>query len=41
MKLLVADGAVRYSDYDLFGDNLTYKGSLNWTVIDGLRLRAT
>lgn len=35
------NGAVRYSDYNLFGDNVTYKVGLNWTVMSGLRLRAT
>ena len=35
------NGAVRYSDYNLFGDNFTYKLGLDWTVMDGLRLRAT
>jgi len=35
------NGAVRYSDYNLFGDNWTYKLGLDWTVVDGLRLRAT
>jgi len=41
VKRLDVDAAIRHSDYDLFGSNQTYKGSLNWTVIDGLRLRAT
>ncbi len=41
VKRLELDGAVRYSDYDLFGDNTTYKVGLNWTVVDSLRLRAT
>lgn len=35
------NGAVRYSDYDLFGDNVTYKLGLDWMVMSGLRLRAT
>lgn len=35
------NGAVRYSDYNLFGNNITYKLGLDWTVISGLRLRAT
>lgn len=35
------NGAVRYSDYDLFGDNITYKVGLNWSVMPGLRFRAT
>ncbi|WP_332769205.1 TonB-dependent receptor [Phenylobacterium sp.] len=41
VRKLELDGAVRYSDYDLFGSNTTYKVGLNWTVIDSLRLRAT
>ena len=41
IKRLDVDGAVRYSDYDLFGSNVTYKASLNWTAIEGVRLRAT
>jgi iron complex outermembrane receptor protein len=35
------NAAARYSDYNLFGDNWTYKLGLDWTVVDGLRLRAT
>jgi iron complex outermembrane receptor protein len=35
------NAAARYSDYDLFGDNWTYKLGLDWTVVEGLRLRAT
>jgi len=41
VERLELNGAVRYSDYNLFGDNWTYKLGLDWTVIDGLRLRAT
>jgi len=41
IKRLEADAAIRYSDYDLFGSNQTYKASLNWTLIEGLRFRAT
>jgi len=41
IQRLELNGAARYSDYDLFGDNWTYKLGLDWTVIDGLRLRAT
>ncbi|HKD48117.1 MAG TPA: TonB-dependent receptor [Rhizomicrobium sp.] len=33
------DIAARYSDYALSGETATYKGDLNWSVIDGLRLR--
>ena len=41
IQRLDLDAAVRYSDYNLFGDNTTYKLGLNWTVINDLRLRAT
>ncbi|WP_291755155.1 TonB-dependent receptor [Brevundimonas sp.] len=41
IQRLELDAAVRYSDYDLFGDSTTYKLGLNWTVVDSLRLRAT
>jgi len=38
---LELNAAARYSDYNLFGDNWTYKLGLDWTVVEGLRLRAT
>lgn len=41
IQRLELDAAVRYSDYDLFGGNTTYKLGLNWSVVDSLRLRAT
>lgn len=41
IKRLDLDAAVRLSDYDLFGSNQTYKVGMNWTLFDGLRLRAT
>ena len=41
VERLELNGAVRYSDYNLFGDNWTYKVGLDWTVMSGLRLRAT
>ncbi|WP_312164297.1 TonB-dependent receptor [Phenylobacterium sp.] len=41
VKRLDLDAAIRYSDYDLFGSNQTYKIGLNWTLVDSLRLRAT
>ncbi|MDP1165524.1 TonB-dependent receptor domain-containing protein, partial [Klebsiella pneumoniae] len=41
VQRLELDGAVRYSDYDMFGGNTTYKLGLNWSVVDSLRLRAT
>jgi outer membrane receptor protein involved in Fe transport len=41
VKSLEANLAARYSDYDLFGDDTNYKAGLLWTVVDGLKLRAT
>jgi len=41
VQRLELNAAARYSDYNLFGDNWTYKLGLDWTVMDGLRLRAT
>ncbi len=41
VQRLELDGAVRYSAYDMFGGETTYKLGLNWTVVDSLRLRAT
>jgi len=41
VQRLELDGAVRYSDYDMFGGETTYKLGLNWTMVDSLRLRAT
>ena len=40
-RALTLDGAVRYSNYNLFGNDWNYKGSLDWQVVDGLRLRGT
>ena len=40
-QTLTLDGAVRYSDYDLFGSDWNYKLSADWQVFDALRLRAT
>lgn len=40
-KAVELDAALRYSDYDLFGSNQTYKLGLNWAVNRDLRLRAT
>jgi outer membrane receptor protein involved in Fe transport len=40
VKRLELNAAIRYSDYDLFGSNQTYKLGLNWTVAEGVRLRA-
>jgi len=33
------DLAARYSDYDLTGGSATYKGDIDWAVMDGFRLR--
>src|SRR3546814_1330389 len=38
---LTAGGAVRYSDYDLFGSDWNYKGSVDWVINDSFRLRGT
>ena len=38
---LTLDGAVRYSDYDLFGSSWNYKVSADWQVFSALRLRGT
>ena len=40
-KALTLNGALRFSDYDLFGSTWNYKASVDWQVIDALRLRAT
>ncbi len=40
-KRLTADGAVRYSNYDLFGSAWNYKFSLDWMLNESLRLRGT
>lgn len=40
-KALTLDGAVRYSDYNLFGGDWNYKLGLDWQVADSLRLRGT
>jgi len=40
-QALTLDGAVRYSSYDLFGDDWNYKFSADWMVVDGVRLRGT
>lgn len=41
VQALTIDGAVRYSDYDLFGDDWNFKVAADWRVFDALRLRAT
>jgi outer membrane receptor protein involved in Fe transport len=40
-KALTLDGAVRYSDYNLFGDDWNYKLSADWVINDAFRLRGT
>ncbi len=37
----VLDGALRFSDYDLFGTDWNYKLGADWAIVDGVRLRAT
>ena len=38
---LTIDGAVRYSEYDIFGGDWNYKLAADWQVFEALRLRAT
>lgn len=38
---LTIDGAVRYSDYNLFGGDWNYKLAAEWQLFDALRLRGT
>ena len=38
---LTLDAAIRYSDYDLFGDDTNYKLGLDWRIVEGVRMRAT
>jgi len=40
-KILEVDVAVRYSDYDSFGDTTNGKLGLRWMPLDGLMLRST
>ncbi|WOF43530.1 TonB-dependent receptor [Sphingopyxis indica] len=40
-EALTLDGAVRYSDYNLFGSDWNYKASLDWMISDSFRLRGT
>ncbi|MBW8811094.1 MAG: TonB-dependent receptor, partial [Lysobacter sp.] len=37
---LTLNAAVRYSDYDLFGEDINYKVGLDWQVVPSLKLRA-
>jgi len=41
VKALTVDGAVRYSNYDLFGSDWNYKFSADWMISDAIRLRGT
>jgi iron complex outermembrane receptor protein len=38
---LEIDGALRYSDYNTFGDTTNYKLGLRWVPVDGLMIRST
>ncbi|WP_447726161.1 TonB-dependent receptor domain-containing protein [Sphingomonas koreensis] len=40
-KALTLDGAVRYSNYDLFGGDWNYKLGADWVINDDIRLRGT
>jgi len=40
-KALTLDGAVRYSNYDMFGSDWNYKLSADWVINDDIRLRGT
>ncbi|MGY4398422.1 iron complex outermembrane receptor protein [Sphingomonas sp. UYAg733] len=40
-KALTLDGAVRYSNYNLFGSDWNYKLSADWMISEGFRLRGT
>lgn len=37
---LILNAAVRYSDYDLFGEDINYKVGLDWQVVPSLKIRA-
>ncbi|TQV78143.1 TonB-dependent receptor [Exilibacterium tricleocarpae] len=41
VQALDLDLALRHSDYDLFGDESTYKAGLNWQITDAVKLRGT
>ena len=41
VQSLSLDGAIRYSDYDLFGSDTNYKAGLNWRINDAVKLRGT
>lgn len=40
-RSLTLDGAVRYSDYDLFGGDWNYKFNADWMITESIRLRGT
>ena len=40
MKRLTFSGSFRYTDYDSYGADTTWKAGLNWQMFDTLRLRA-
>jgi len=40
-KSLTIDGAVRFSDYDLFGSDWNYKLGVDWRINEDIRLRGT
>ncbi|HET6783037.1 MAG TPA: TonB-dependent receptor [Pseudoxanthomonas sp.] len=37
---LILNAAVRYSDYDLFGEDINYKVGLDWQIVPSLKVRA-
>lgn len=37
---LTLNAAVRYSDYDLFGEDINYKVGLDWQIVPSLKVRA-
>ena len=37
---LTLNAAVRYSDYDLFGEDVNYKVGLDWQIVPSLKVRA-
>lgn len=41
IRTLELSGALRYSDYDLFGDSTNYKLALNWKPLDDVELRSS
>lgn len=41
VQSLDLDGAIRYSDYDLFGSDTNYKAGVNWRINDAVKLRGT